>query len=198
MANILNTGSDAMTPVLSLDDVQSTKIAPKSALSKASREFRLPKPSSPSVQTQKGKGRVIKESRKLAKNKVLSDSDFSTEESSDTEKEYPSLKLDSTSFYLKSQSALAKKARKLSQEHRSDVVFENAYFGRNSDGWDKMPAYHQNQVGRQGQREGVSPEAGGKKPRKKFNSRKNKPKTVEGYRAKKKTELCKNWEIHGA
>jgi hypothetical protein len=195
MANILNTGSDAMTPVLRLDNAQSTQIAPKSALSKASREFRLPKSSSPSILTQKGSGRDIREGRKLAENKFLNDSDFSTEESSDTEKEYPSLKLNSNSFYLKSQSALVSKARKLSQEHKSDVVLENVYFGSNSDARHEMPVHLQKQAGKQGHREGTSPEAGGKKPRKKYNNRKNKPKTVEGYKAKKKTELCKNWEM---
>lgn len=36
-----------------------------------------------------------------------------------------------------------------------------------------------------------------KKPRKKFNCKHEKDKFVESYKMKKKTEICKNWELTG-
>lgn len=195
MANILNTGSDIMTPVLDLNDPMTAVSAPKSALSKASREFRLPKSSSPTVTRKTGGGNTTKQGVKIPNHRLDNDSDFSTEESSDTEREFPSLKLGSTSFFLKPAPNSSKKARKRSEEQKSDVVLEQTYFGSNSDAYLLNTRTNPSQ-GSHG--DGSPASSTNLKNNKRQNTRnKNKPKVPEGYKAKKKTELCKNWEMNG-
>jgi hypothetical protein len=139
---------------------------------------------------------TVKSTRKIEP-KQSNESDFSTDES-DSDANTPSLNLGSAAFYMKSP-ASSSNSRKMSTETSGDENTNHQEFGYRSDSHPKTRPNIKNTPIRNGIFDRNTRCTNGHEPsvikqRKMFDGRQEKHKPVESYKAKKKTELCRNWE----
>eukprot|EP00343_Euplotes_focardii_P004630 CAMPEP_0205808314 /NCGR_PEP_ID=MMETSP0205-20121125/12232_1 /ASSEMBLY_ACC=CAM_ASM_000278 /TAXON_ID=36767 /ORGANISM="Euplotes focardii, Strain TN1" /LENGTH=322 /DNA_ID=CAMNT_0053083797 /DNA_START=37 /DNA_END=1005 /DNA_ORIENTATION=- len=173
----------------------------KTLLSKNSRVFIMPKSSSPKNKC-KSSDLIMggDTSVKLLQKKTL-ESDISTE-GSDTEQDNSGLKLGSTSFYSKC-SPLKSHSMDGSNGKRENCDSFLETIDKTSICRDVQPKTNIQNKGKQQrkmtrmERMVNAQQATIIKPRRKFTTKHEKNKFAESYKAKKKTEICKNWELIG-
>lgn len=175
---------------------------PKFTLSKNSKEFRMPKHVSPV--NKRHFGQLHPHRDQLVKSGIrdANDSEFSTEES-DNDLEASGLNLNSSAFYSKQNSySSVQKGNQFDEYNTIQANLENQQFENNCESlpkstFQRKPRHLREGTSNKSIKSDECQEASIKKPRKKFTNRNDKDKFVESYKMKKKTELCKNWEISG-
>lgn len=195
MAKLMNVTQNLK---LGMDGMSACANPARTTLSKNSRVFKGP--AKDLSQQQMNESRQISQFNRKNCNKKPNESDFSTDES-DTDANSPVLNLSSAAFYLKS-SQSASHNMKTSDETRGEEKSLNKEFGDRSDRRPKTRSIlgvspnDKVKSGKDTKGEGRQ-EATIIKPKKKFNNRQEKTNFVESFKAKKKTELCRNFETIG-
>lgn len=178
----------------------SCDIRQKITLSKNSKEFRMPKHVSPVGKRHFGE--LDSHRDQLVKSGIrdANDSEFSTEES-DNDLESAGLSLTSTAFYAKRNSNGSTQSGNQIDGYNTILAnLENQQLENNCETlpkstFQRKPRHFKDTKNPKSNRGEECQEATIKKPRKKFTNRNDKDKFVESYKMKKKTELCKNWEL---
>ncbi|CAI2372891.1 unnamed protein product [Moneuplotes crassus] len=201
LANFKNTWSAPESLEGPADSKDTTPTSKKSKLSKQSKEFKMPKVAL--SQEKVGEGEIYaKETPSSSSTRTgTSDSDFSTE-GSDSENEAKSMKLSSAAFYLKSNSLPLEKVTSPTSEFSNEASLLDRMDVKQECDDRKIKACFEthtqldNQVN---ESDTVTSTHGSlpSKPKNKLSQRKGPKKFVESFRAKKKTEICKNWETTG-
>lgn len=200
MANNTNTWSEDDSAQTSPASMRSSPTSQKTKLSKQSREFKMPTHSSP---VSKGSDdKILRKKEKTARivKTKTSESDFSTE-GSDTEHEVTSMKLSSSSFYLKSASAPPKNGESPDgKTGNPDYLLDRNKLLNDRDDQSKLCSENLTKISSTWSHKDISDKDNcthTHKPTRRKQHRKDKKRFVESYKAKKKTEICKNWESTG-
>lgn len=202
MSNFWNNSEDSLKSAVHLPLTMNCQNKGRSLLSMKSKEFRLPK----HMFTKEQRDSVTLDTYKNTpiKKRVNSrDRSDSSTEVSETEQEPTGLNLKSSAFHLKNKNASPSVKLELSdrEEQGTSPKSELSHFGLNSDTHPKSTISNKSSFtpGKTNRNNGEkSHDSATKKPKKKFVNKHEKDRFVESYRIKKKTELCKNWELTGS